>query len=371
MKLREYQRDAVVRVANSLAEVDNVLLVSPTGAGKTVMAAEVARTFSRVLLIAHRRELVEQLRRAVSGPHVVASTIQSAHTVMDAPDLIVVDEAHHIVAKSYGDLIARFPGAKILGMTATPQRLDGKPLKKVFDTVVETPGIEVLQQSGHLVYADEFTPSTRLDLSEIKSTGGDYNLAELGQKVRRVILFGDVIRDYRERAAGESAFAFCVDVAHSKEVAEAFNQAGIPAAHIDGTMSKDVRGAALKDFEEGRVKVLCNCNLLTEGFDAPAASVAIMLRPTKSLATYLQMAGRVLRTAPNKQRAIVLDHARNVLVHGSVNEKRTWHYETRERTTGGYSERTPFPSVTTRVEYIDDCLVAVNKPMPFFSGLVA
>jgi len=378
-RLYDFQEDACREVESAFLASKNVLLVAPTGAGKTIMgariASRVAANIGRVLCVAHRRELLDQMEKVFLAEGLTAdyTTIQSSHKVGPKDyDLIVLDEAHHATASSYKQMMLRHSKSRILGMTATPHRLDGAPLKGVFDAVVETPGIASLQDMGVLVEAKEFSVGKKIDVSELKTIRGDYDQVQLGVKVRETILFGDIINEYRRFADGMKSLVFCVDVQHATEVAYEFNKAGIHAASVDGSTPTKQRQFIYDRFHSGSLKILTNCMLYTEGVDVPDIECVIMLRPTKSLCLYLQMAGRGLRRSGDKNACIILDHANNHSIHGTINEDRVWRYSTRKRMVGGNSEINPYPCLLTVVTVLDNFRLKFTRiPSPLFGGMVS
>jgi superfamily II DNA or RNA helicase len=308
------------------------------------IAAGVATNQKRVLIVAHRRELLKQISRALKNQgvrHVVmeggyhgiptaAVVVASVFTIagrlsrFPAPDLIIGDEAHHFTPKStWGKVVAAFPTARVLGVTATPERADGKGLGLMFDTMIVGPTVAELTDEGFLSPAEVYAPSTP-DLSAVKVRAGDYAASELEEVMGGSTLTGDAVKYYLDLAAGKKAVAFCVSVKHAQVVAKAFQDAGVLSASIDGSMDTEQRDEILRKFEHGGVDVLVSCDLISEGFDLPAVEVAILLRPTKSLSLYLQQVGRAIRIAPGKIRTVVLDHANNTRVHGFIDDDRDW-----------------------------------------------
>lgn len=349
MILRDYQELAVEAVRDSYrAGKRRTLLVLPTGGGKTIcfsyIAAGVARNNKRVLIIAHRRELLRQISSAltkVGVPHgmlmggsvgipranvIVASVFTLANRLkhFPAPDLIIGDEAHHFTPdSSWGKVVAAFPKARVLGVTATPERLDGKGLGVLFDDMVIGPTVAELTEQDYLSPADVYAPS-RPDMKGIHTRMGDFVKAELEDVMDRPSITGSAVAHYTKLAAGKRAIAFCVSVKHAQVVAEDFRNAGYASYHIDGGMEEKERDQVLKDFEAGKIQILTSCDLVSEGFDLPAVEVAILLRPTQSLSLYLQQCGRAIRPSPGKTKTIILDHAGNTARHGFIDEPRDW-----------------------------------------------
>jgi len=349
MQLRDYQESAVQAVRDSFRSGHkHTLLVSPTGSGKTVIfsyiAAGMARNNKRILIVAHRRELLKQISAAlkkVGVAHAVMTggyrgvptanvVVASVFTLvkrikgMQPFDLIIGDEAHHFTPdSSWGKVVAGFPGARVLGVTATPERLDGKGLGQMFDDMVMGPTVAELTAQGFLSHAIVYAPSAP-DLNGVGTRMGDYVQKQLEEAMVKTVITGSAVKHYGKYAPGKKAIAFCVSVRHAKDVAAEFREAGYTASHIDGGMNEEERDGVLKAFEEGRVQVLTSCDLVSEGFDLPAVEVAILLRPTKSLGLYLQQCGRAIRPHPDKEKTIILDHAGNTARHGFIDDDREW-----------------------------------------------
>ncbi len=312
------------------------------------IAAGVARNQKRVLIVAHRRELLKQISKALKqqGVHhavmaggyhgiptanvVVASVFTIAGRLhrFPAPDLIIGDEAHHFTPNStWGKVVAAFPKARVLGVTATPERADGKGLGLMFDTMVIGPTVSELTALGFLSPASVYAPSVP-DLSNVKSRAGDYVTQDLEDLMGQSTVTGNAVEHYLSLARGKKAIAFCVSVKHAQQVAKAFQDAGVTASSIDGGMETGERDGILSRFENGGIDVLVSCDLVSEGFDLPAVEVVILLRPTKSLSLYLQQVGRGIRIAPGKSETLVFDHANNTRVHGFIDDEREWELTT-------------------------------------------
>lgn len=350
--LRDYQLKSLDDVGESFAQgLNRVILTLPTGAGKTVVASEKIRRFvadyKRVLFLAHRRELVFQCSDKLKSfgvdhgiimagegksfiPDVQVASIQTLMARLKNPkynkpeaDLIIIDEAHHAVAKSYIDLINHYPSAKILGLTATPVRGDGKGLGELFQRIVEGPTIGELTEEGHLVPVEYYAPVDP-DLSGVKTVLGDYAQDQLAERMDKPKLIGDIVENWARICPDRQTVAFASSVAHSIHIRDAFRNAGVNAEHIDGETSKNERDRILTALKSGDIRLVSNCMVLTEGWDCPATVCCILARPTKSISLYLQMAGRILRPYEGKPNAIVIDHSGAVKRHGFVDEPKEW-----------------------------------------------
>lgn len=308
--LRPYQVRAVEESVDLLRRGRRVVVAIPTGGGKTVVGAEVvARLGVRTRWTAHRRELLAQARAKVP-PGVGVFSVQE-RTVVPC-DLLVIDEAHHSPCDSYQRHIKPHAGP-ILGLSATPYRLDGRGLSEVFDELVVPTTTAALIADGYLVKPRTFAARNGPDLRGVKMRAGDYAKDSLAAAVDKPSVVGDAVREYRAKCPTARAVAFCVTVDHATHVAEAFNAAGIPAAALSGEAGSVERDSTLARLASGVLRVVANCQLLTEGWDLPALDAAIILRPTASRSLHLQMLGRVMRAHPGKTSAVVLDHAGNTM----------------------------------------------------------
>lgn len=338
--LRDYQEHAIAAVERELEQNRSTLLVLPTGCGKTVVFAELVRRVvaagDRALVLAHRGELLDQAakkladvgvdssidqgsRRAWSHHGVVVASVQTlrgprlARFTPDAFKLVIVDEAHHAAAASYQTIVQHFTGAKILGVTATPDRGDGKALGKTFDSVAFTYEMRAAIAAGHLaplvarrVLVDE------MDLSAIKTRAGDFAQDELSAMMNADANIHGVVNPLLELGGDRKTLVFGVDVAHAKALAEALNHRKPGRAiALDGTAKAEERAAVLSLFRRGAFQYLCNCALFTEGFDEPDIACVALARPTQSRALYVQMLGRGTRKAPGKTDCLVLDFVGN------------------------------------------------------------
>lgn len=355
IELRPYQARAIEECRGAYRQGHRAaLLVMPTGAGKTVTASTVvhgaAAKGNVTWWLTHRRELAEQASGAfyelgiphgtvqaghISDPHArvqVASiaTIARRKDHVPAPDLIVFDETHHIGAASWAALFHAFPNARILGLTATPWRLDGQGLGKWYGAMVEGPTTAELIEEGSLSPYRLFAPALP-DLSGVKTAAGDYQRGSLAKAMDKPAIVGDAIAHYRQLCSGKRAVVFAAGVANSQSIVAQFRAAGIPADHVDGSMPAVERDNAVARFRRGETLVLSNADLFGEGFDVPSIEAVILLRPTKSLSLYLQQVGRALRPFEGKTEAIILDHAGNSLTHGLPDDLREWTLDDREK----------------------------------------
>lgn len=337
--LHDFQADAVLKVMLLLDQDLSTILVAPTGGGKTVMGAEIVRRLAaggkRVVWLAHTRELVHQASRAfhragITHGMIMADTETVMHPVMVASiqtvmargwaeqyDVVVVDEAHHAVADTWSDTVRDAEADCTLGLTATPYRLDGKPLGEFFERMVVAATPRELCERGMLHAPRTFAPCTP-DMRKVRKVGGDYVAAQAAAVMCDGAIVGNIVDHWRRLSPGRKTLGFACNIEHARVMSDAFIAAGIRSGYIHGGMPKPERDEVLRDHREGGFDVLWNCMILTEGWDLPALETAIIARPTASMGLHRQMIGRVMRTCPNKAGALVLDHAGNTLRHRLV-----------------------------------------------------
>lgn len=377
MILRPYQSEIIAKIKHAYASGAKApLLVLPTGGGKTVIFAHICRTLlasgKRALVLVHRRELIKQASDKLAAIGVQHGIIAPGYTTTrdaiqvasvqtlarrlerharDCFDIVIIDEAHHAVAGTWERVLRRFRSARFLGVTATPERLDRRGLRGTFDTLIAGPNIRELIDLGFLVPAEVYAPPEMFDTSKLPKRRGDWTTQDLDSLLDAPRIFGCAIEHYGRLCPGQPAIAFCVSVKTATLVAQQFRAAGWRAVAVDGSMPAQERDRALAGLANGSVHVVTSCDLISEGLDVPAVGAVILLRPTQSLALYLQQVGRGLRPAPGKTRLIVLDHAGNALRHGLPDAPREW-------TLDGAKPSAP------NVKQCPKCF-AVHKPMPF------
>lgn len=378
--LRPYQAKMIDEARQAYRDGERAVLFQlPTGGGKTITASTVvhgaAQKGNVTWWLTHRRELASQASQTFHNLNIPHGTVQSGYVSnryaavqvasiqtivrrldeLPEPNLIVFDEAHHMGAASWEAIFDRFPSAKVLGLTATPWRLDGAGLGRWFGHMVSGPTVAELIANGSLSPYRLFAPATP-DLSGIGTAAGDYQRGALAKAMDKPQIVGDAIGHYLKLCRGKRAVAFAAGVENSKNIAAQFCAAGVPAEHVDGSMSAEERDAAVERFRAGSTLVLCNADLFGEGFDVPAIEAAILLRPTKSLSLHLQQVGRALRPCEGKSEAIILDHAGNSIIHGLPDDEREWSLEDREKRKR--SEKSDVP-----VRQCEECFY-VYRPAP-------
>jgi superfamily II DNA or RNA helicase len=338
LELRDYQSSIIAKTHRSmLAGHKRPLVTLPTGAGKTVVFAWLANQTQlknkTVWFLVHRRELLDQTvatfdKFGIPRDRIfigMVATVANHPEKLPRPDLIIMDEAHHSAASTWLKIISKFPDAFLIGLTATPARLDGKPLGQVYDDLILGVTTSDLIDSGYLAEFRYFAPSVA-DLSGLKKKGSDFDQTQASDILMRRAVFGDVIEHWQKLADGYQTIVYCSSIKHSEATAEAFLAHGINAVHFDGNTPANERRQIVQDFRAGKITVLCNVDLVGEGFDVPDCWCCVLLRPTASLGLYIQQAGRALRPQPGKT-AIILDHVGNYSRHGLPDDPRRWSLE--------------------------------------------
>lgn len=357
IKLRPYQTKFIDDVRQQfLQNHKHVVGVAPCGAGKTIMTGwmikESLNRDKRAIFFVHRHELIEQTSKtftALDIPHGIISAgepmnlnlpvqIASVQTLarrldsVPAPDFLICDECHHILANTYKKILDAFPNSYLLGVTATPQRMGGINLCDVFTSMVESLSVAELIDKGNLTRFDYFAPAIGVDLHNVRTKFGEFVNSDLERELSSKKIIGGIVENYIEFAQDKSAICYCVNVNHSKAVANAFIAKGIPAAHCDGETPKGIRASIVDAFRRNKIKVLCNAELFGEGFDVPHCQAVILARPTQSLTLFIQQAMRSMRPDPDDPHkvAIIIDHVQNYLRHGLPDDERNWSLEPNE-----------------------------------------
>lgn len=350
MNLYPYQQKIVEEVREAYREGRRApCVVSPCGSGKSVVIAHIAKQATdkgnRVLFLVHRKELKDQITATFerSGVDMDLTTVGMVQTIVrrldrtEAPAMIITDENHHALAKTYRKIYDHFKDVPRLGFTATPIRLNGAGLGEVNDKLVMGPSVEWLIKNHYLSPYRYFAPPS-VDLSHLKKRRGEFTSRSIDDAFKKDarIIYGDAVKHYERLADGEQAICYCHSVEASLAAKAAFNAAGIPAAHIDAKTAKAVRDQIIGDFRDQKIRVLCNVDLIGEGFDVPDCSTVIMLRPTASLSLFIQQSMRGMRYRPGKVSKII-DHVGNVERHGFPDTERAWSLQGEVKTSAGES----------------------------------
>lgn len=357
----------VAAIANTRAEIRagarSVVLVAPTGSGKTTVACEIidsaAQRRKNVLFIANREELVNQAsarlaqygihhgiikagRRPSPGVRVQVASIQTLiRRELPPADLIIVDEAHISCSASIVNTLNQYPNATILGLTATPWRLDGKGLGDIYKAMVIVcqPRELIDRAKPMLLDPRVFAPSVP-KFKGIAIRGGDYDQEAIQELMATKAAVDEIINTWQARAAHLQTVVFASGVEHSRMIQEAFRAIGVDAAHLDANTSGAERVRIITGLAKGTIHVVTNCGILIAGWDCPALGCVVLARPTQSLTLYLQMVGRGLRVAPGKLEALVLDHAGCTEMHGYATDDREWDLAGRTKKPGAAPVKT-------------------------------
>jgi len=357
MKLRPYQIQIVQDARTAFASHRRVLIQCATGSGKTQMAANIAHSAverkKTVYFCCHRQELVRSTCNTFSTwgiPHgvvmadndrdhhhpVLVCSIQTLQRRLDqlpCPDLLILDESQMAASAGIKKIVSAYANAHILGLSATPTRLDGKPLD-IFDTMVKGPSMRWLINNEFLADYRYFSSPNLPDMTGVKRMAGDYNPSQALEKMERKEIVGDAVAHWRKYADGYATLGFACTVKHAYDLAEAFRAAGIASEAMDGEMGREQRQEILGRFGRGETKVVWNQGLFDTGFDLQSLTgtdatvdAVILMRPTDSLTFHLQSIGRALRPKADGKKAVILDHAGNYKRHGMPCIEREWTLE--------------------------------------------
>jgi superfamily II DNA or RNA helicase len=329
MELKPRQIEAYNAVFAALDRgVDRQLVALPTGVGKTVLAAHIAKQFDRVLFLAHRQELIAQTARTMAlvdpdrtqgrieqGSHDLEGqfTIAMLPTVHrrlqkippDSFDCVILDEAHHACSKTFREVLDHFRPQLRLGLSATPERLDGLALSNLFSEISYSMTLADAVNENLLVPPSAIQCLTSVNISAVHTRGGDLAEDELAALVDDPARNAFIASKFLEHCPGRRAIAFAVNIAHAVNLTEAFRAVGIKADWISG--NDPLRSEKLERFDNGEIQILANCQILTEGYDSPKVDAVLLCRPTKSRSLYCQMLGRGLRLFLGKENCRILD----------------------------------------------------------------
>lgn len=336
MELRNYQIKAINSLRQSFRDGHKrPILRLDCGAGKTVISAWITRSAIQknhnVLFLVHLQELKQQTIDTFKkfgieiGEHLRIEMIITAGNKMKdfEPDLIIADECNFALSKSWLKVFNRFPKAQIIGLSATPIRLSGEPMGAVFDDLIEIIDAKELIKLGNLCDYDYYAPKLNFDIKDVKTRAGDFQAEMLEQILSKPKIYGDVLSYYKKFCQGRKTICYCTTISHSVATAEEFKKAGYNAVHFDGNTPEKKRKQIVEEFKNGKIEILCNCNLISFGFDVPDCDCVLLLRPTQSLALYIQQSMRCLRGRPGK-RAIILDFVGNCHRFGLPTDKQEY-----------------------------------------------
>ena len=353
IKLFDYQEDMKERIEKALRLYRSVMVQMPTGTGKTYLLTAAIDSFvkanpdTKVWIVAHRRELVSQIEETIKRFYsysssknksllgsVKAMSIQwlSRHydEIEEEPGMIVIDEAHHALAKTYKEMWERFPKAKFLGLTATPCRLNGKGFTDLFDVLVQSWGVPEFISRGRLAPYDfvsiksDGVTQRLIDSLQKRGADGDYQNKEMDMLLNKRPSIERLYQSFEEYGKDRKGIVYAINISHAKKIMELYQEHGIKAVAIDSKTPVAERQADIEAFKKGEIQVLVNVDIFSEGFDCPDVEFVQLARPTLSLAKYLQMVGRGLRVAKGKKNCVIIDNVGLYRVFGLPSQVWNW-----------------------------------------------
>ena len=371
MKLFDYQKDMAMRIEKAFRLYRSVMAQMPTGTGKTVVLASVVESFlgehplKSVWIVAHRRELVSQIQETIervfsnrlaekedgSSDNLIEKPLDSSlftlrsslikamsiqwlarhyDEIGEEPGMIVIDEAHHALAKTYKEMWDRFPKAKFLGLTATPCRLNGKGFIDLFDVLVQSWSVPEFISKGRLATYDFVSIKSNgvtqrlIDSLQKRGADGDYQNKEMDMLLNKRPSIERLYRSFEEYGKDRKGIVYAINISHAKKIVELYQEHGIKAVAIDSKTPAAERQADIEAFKKGDIQVLVNVDIFSEGFDCPDVEFVQLARPTLSLAKYLQMVGRGLRVAKGKKCCVIIDNVGLYRVFGLPSQIWDW-----------------------------------------------
>lgn len=353
IKLFDYQEDMKERIEKALRLHRSVMAQMPTGTGKTYLLTAVIDSFvsnnpmEKVWIVAHRRELVSQIDETVRKFHsysasntssllssVKAVSIQwlSKHydEIEVEPGMIVIDEAHHALAKTYKEMWERFPKAKFLGLTATPCRLNGKGFTDLFDVLVQSWAVPEFISKGRLATYDfvsiksDGVTQRLIDSLQKRGADGDYQNKEMDMLLNKKPSIERLYRSLEEYAKDRKGIVYAINISHAQKITKLYQEHGVKTIAIDSKTPATERQQDIEAFKKGDIQVLVNVDIFSEGFDCPDVEFVQLARPTLSLAKYLQMVGRGLRVAKGKKNCVIIDNVGLYRVFGLPSQVWNW-----------------------------------------------
>ena len=343
--LRDYQIDICSRVSEAFEHHRSVMVQMPTGTGKTMVLAELVKQLMmkdegvRILIVAHRRELIEQIKATIKrmkmdSRNITVESIQTISrriaTIEFAPSLVVIDEAHHALAKTYKMMWETWPDAKFLGLTATPCRLNGKGFTDLFDVLVQSWDIPTFIKEKWLSTYDfvsiKADSRTQQLISSLKKRGadGDYQVKEMDAVLNKRPSIERLYNCVMEYAHNRKGFVYAININHARSIAEYYQSQGVNAVAIDSHTPVKERKQLISSFRSGGLQVLVNVDIFSEGFDCPDVEFIQLARPSLSLAKYLQMVGRGLRPSKGKKNCMIIDNVGLYRVFGLPSQIWDW-----------------------------------------------
>ena len=353
IELFDYQEDMKARIEKALCLHRSVMAQMPTGTGKTYLLTAVIDSFVRanpkakVWIVAHRRELVSQIDETVRKFHSYSSSNTSSllssvkamsiqwlmrhyDEIEEEPGMIVIDEAHHALAKTYKEMWERFPKAKFLGLTATPCRLNGKGFTDLFDVLVQSWGVPEFISKGRLATYDfvsiksDGVTQRLIDSLQKRGADGDYQNKEMDMLLNKKPSIERLYRSLEEFGKDRKGIVYAINISHAQKITKLYQEHGVKAIAIDSKTPATERQQDIEAFKKGDIQVLVNVDIFSEGFDCPDVEFVQLARPTLSLAKYLQMVGRGLRVAKGKKNCVIIDNVGLYRVFGLPSQVWNW-----------------------------------------------
>ena len=370
IKLFDYQEDMKERIEKALRLHRSVMAQMPTGTGKTYLLTAVIDSFvsnnpkEKVWIVAHRRELVSQIDETVRKFHSYSASntssllssvkamsiqwlIRHYDEIEEEPGLIVIDEAHHALAKTYKEMWERFPKAKFLGLTATPCRLNGKGFTDLFDVLVQSWGVPEFISKGRLATYDfvsiksDGVTQRLIDSLQKRGADGDYQNKEMDMLLNKKPSIDRLYRSLEEFGKDRKGIVYAINISHAQKITKLYQEHGVKAIAIDSKTLATERQQDIEAFKKGDVQVLVNVDIFSEGFDCPDVEFVQLARPTLSLAKYLQMVGRGLRVAKGKKNCVIIDNVGLYRVFGLPSQVWNWNAMFEGKLKVGKKKETP------------------------------
>ena len=364
VSLRDYQKENKSRIYELWKEKRSVMLQMPTGTGKTRLFSSLLKDVQNYsadkdiaidcLVMVHRQELVEQIVGELHRNYgLEAGIIQAGYkqnperNIQVASvqtlsrrlhiwkekqfDIVIVDEAHHVPAESYKNIINSYPAAKLLGVTATPYRLSGEGFTDIFEELIISPSVKQFIEKGVLSQYDYYSVRENSEIQrELDSIttfqNGDYTDADMTRVCDNDHIRAQIVETYQKYALGKKGIIYTINKIHNKNLCSDFNKVGIKTVAIDSQTPSDIRKRYIEDFKCGLIDIICNVNIFSEGFDCPDIEFIQLARPTQSLSMYLQQIGRGLRSSIGKEKCLFLDNVGLYNRFGLPSANRKWMY---------------------------------------------
>ena len=384
IELFDYQEDMKARIEKALCLHRSVMAQMPTGTGKTYLLTAVIDSFVRanpkakVWIVAHRRELVSQIDETVRKFHSYSSATSSLLSSVKAmsiqwlmrhydeieeePGLIVIDEAHHALAKTYKEMWERFPKAKFLGLTATPCRLNGKGFTDLFDVLVQSWGVPEFISKGRLATYDfvsiksDGVTQRLIDSLQKRGADGDYQNKEMDMLLNKKPSIERLYRSLEEFGKDRKGIVYAINISHAQKITKLYQEHGVKAIAIDSKTPAAERQQDIEAFKKGDIQVLVNVDIFSEGFDCPDVEFVQLARPTLSLAKYLQMVGRGLRVAKGKKNCVIIDNVGLYRVFGLPSQVWNWNAMFEGKLKVGKKKETPKEREFFLMSKVQDCI---------------